>query len=279
MALRYPHLIALFCSVLLLVCGMTSAAATQQCGPATIVLIGKTLQDPDFDGPDAPDKAAPAGIVATACRAAPQRGLTLAAVAYQSSAGYEKKLVIALLDPARQQVVASYRGKIDEDGATRVRDDSLHFDARAYALAPGVSAFGLEIDADADACMLEGGLGPFKILYIRDGQQIRPVTPSIHTGGWHLLRGQRCTDGGEILIQQMRTTISTKPGKARGWHDLQLDTRTAFIRLREREHDQRMRILRSTPGHRKTTQRLHYDGTQYPLAGWEKARDALWRPR
>ena len=67
-------------------------------------------------------------------------------MAYRSGHQDDLLLVIAAVDAATGQVGASFKGNLDSDPAVKIVSGSLWLDTAAYDLAPGVRAFGLDID-------------------------------------------------------------------------------------------------------------------------------------
>ena len=240
------------------------AADSQDCSAAMLAPLGRELKlahfaaSPDAGGQD------PAGIVlASACKRQPDDArLTLVAAAWDAHQEDSKALAIAIVDEAAGTVVALLRDTVDEDATTRVREGSLHLDTAPYQLAPGVRAFGLDIASDNNDCG-DGGVGPMRALYVREGRTLRPVLANLFVTEFTFLRGNRprCVpdqrEADTAILEDRETTIGLgAPGKG-GWRDLVL-TVTAHRSDR-----------------RPTRKPLHvtvpYDGSAYDLQAFDKA--------
>jgi len=244
---------------------MQSQAATpgKDCDPAVLALLGKTLAVERFaPGPGLPG-GDPAGvIVAASCKRQPDEPThTLAAVAWDARQADSKALVVAVVDDAARSVLALLRDEIDDAAPLQVNNGSLRLDTAPYTLAPGVRAFGLDVFHSDGSCG-EGGSGPVRTLYVREGRTLRPVLAGLTLSEWQYLQGNqpRCTAPGETapaILEDVDVTIGLgAPGQG-GWRDLVL---TATSRRSDHQ-----------PGRRPLRVTLPYDGRAYPLAAFDKA--------
>ena len=103
---------------------------------------------------------------------------------------------------------------------------SLRIDTARYDLAPGVRAFGVDVASQASGpkCA-EGGAGPLRTLFVRDGASLRPVLASLVLSSWRLVSGPACPgaerkDG--AVVEDTATTISVAPHATHGFADLVL---------------------------------------------------------
>jgi len=243
------------------------AAGSQACPPAVLAVLGHALGVAHF----VPDDSGrnPAGVVlATSCKPMPDEPrLMLAAAAWDAREPDAKSLVVAIVDAAAGRVDALLRDRIDEDAATRVHNGSLRLDTAPYLLAPGVRAFGLDIFSD-DASCGDGGLGPRRTLYVREGRSLRPVLEGLYIGQYAWLQGNqpRCMlpdDRTPAISESYDVTLGLGAPGRDGWRDLALTVTP---------HRDDHRPSRLKPLH----VRVPYDGRRYPLDAFDKAQ-ATWR--
>jgi hypothetical protein len=132
-------------------------------------------------------------LVASTCKADPaQPGQTYVALAYDEGKPDTKTLILAIVE--RNRVLADYRGEISEDATLTLQPDSLRIDTAPYRLAKGVRAFGLDLSGWQSPNCGDGGTGPTRSLYIREGKHIRPVLTDLFLSSWrYIAQGQgRC---------------------------------------------------------------------------------------
>ena len=254
--LRFLHLAGL--------CAMTfaapaHAAQAQDCSPNVLALLGKSLKVAHF----VPRDADPTGVVmATSCKRAPDDPtLTIAAVAWDAHAEDSKDLALAVVDEAASSIVALLKDGIVEDASMQVDDGSLRLDTAPYTLAPGVRAFGLDLFQTNGSCG-EGGGGPTRTLYVRDGKTLRPVLSGLPVSEYWYIRGnqRRCTssqkEADTAILEDFSITIALgEPGRG-GWRDVVL-TATS------KRSDHR-------PGRKPLRVTVPYDGQAYPLQAFDK---------
>lgn len=258
------RLVPLLLAVLLGHAAPVRAADSQDCPAAVLGLLGRELKLAHFvPSSDAGGKD-PAGIVlASACRRQPDDPrLTLVAASWDAHQEDSKALAIAIVDERAGTVVALLRDDIAEDATTRIRETSLRLDTAPYQLAAGVRAFGLDIASDNDNCG-DGGVGPMRTLYVREGRTLRPVLADLFVTEYTWIRGNqpRCVvdqrEAETAIIEDRTTTIGLgAPGKA-GFRDLVL-TMTA----RRSDHQPVRKPLHVT---------VPYDGSTYSLKAFNEA--------
>ena len=215
--------------------------------------LGLPDLDPGADG-DTP-------LVASACKADPVApGNTYVALAYDEGEPYTKTLILAITEGDR--VLADYRGEITEDAELTLQSDSLRIDTAPYRLAKDVRAFGLDVSGWQSPNCGEGGTGPTRSLYIREGTHIRPVLTHLYLSSWRFItqgRG-RCNPmappDAPTIIEETAYTLSVLPGVTHGFHDLLVTASST------RDDGQ--------PDEAGGPWILSYTGTQYPApAPWD----------
>lgn len=245
------------------------AADAASCSAALLSALGGVLAVPHFVAGPSAAGTDPGGVVVTStCRRAPDDArLTLAAVAWDAHAEAAKALAVAVVDEASGSVEALSRDEIGEDAATQVPPGTLALDTAPYKLAPGVRAFGVDV-LPADGSCGDGGAGPSRTLYVREGKALRPVLEGLVMSTFRYVRGNqpRCVSDPRLaetaIIEDFKITIGLGvPGK-NGWRDLVL---TATSKRSDHK-----------PGRRPLHAHLRYDGSGYPLDAFRKAWTA-WR--
>jgi hypothetical protein len=187
----------------------------------------------------------------SACKPWPgKEPYTLAVFTYDGPSDYEKRMLVALLDVGHGKVVASYRGLFTKD-ASVAYSDALRFDTARYQLKPGLRAFAIDVSTRSSR-YAEGGFGPIRTLYVREGAKIRPVLDGVWMGEWHYADGYIPGDdnaGAPVPDPEtVSSTIAIAGTVSHGYADL-LITRKS-----------------SDPKEATTTQLLHYDGKRYPVS-------------
>jgi hypothetical protein len=232
-------------------------------------MLGRELKVAHFaPSPNDFGKDSAGVVLATSCRRMPDDPrLTLAAAAWDAHEEDARSLAVAIVDEAAGSVVALERERIDEDPTMRVNNGSLRLDTAPYLLAPGVRAFGLDVFGD-DASCGDGGLGPRRTLYVREGRVLRPVLEGLTISEYTWLQGNqpRCSppdDKVPAISESYDVTIGLgEPGRE-GWRDLVLT-----VTPRRDDH----KPSRLKPLH----VRVPYDGHGYALDAFDKAR-TQWR--
>jgi hypothetical protein len=250
---------------LLLVHALPAAAVEHQaCTASVLGLLGRELKVAHFASPPDDGGKDPAGVVrASACKHAPDDPrLTLAAVAWDEHQEDAKALVVAVVDESGAKVDALLRDVIDEDATTQVRDGSLRLDTAPYQLAPGVRAFGLDIAGGNDNCG-DGGFGPMRTLYVREGPALRSVLGGLYVSEFTWLRGNqpRCVadqrEADTAILEARDVTLALGGAGKSGWRDLLLT------------------VTASRSDHKPARKPLHvtvpYDGSAYDLKAFDAA--------
>jgi hypothetical protein len=248
------------------------AAAAQVCSASALDLLGQFLHQPGFRfAPDGGDTDKPGTIVSAACKTHPvAKRLTIVSAAYQGGEADAKALAVALVDEAQRQVVASYRGRIDEDAAMQVEAASLRVDTPPYILAPGVRAFGIDVTSAYLANCGDGGTGGSRTLYVQEGSAIHPVLSDFTMGYWRYIQqgSSRCTgpDAPETTItENIKMTLAMSDKTSAGRRDITVTATST------RDDD----LPSSRPPLR---QDLHYDKGQYSTKELDVAFDN-WRAK
>jgi hypothetical protein len=240
------------------ICAQTGPAGAQQiCSPSTLDLLGKHFGISDLSYPqsartsDAENRGV---IVAGACKAWPNdKSQTIAIVAYDAGVEHEKALLVALVDTSRAVVLASYRGAMQEDAAMTVGADSFWIDTARYDLAPGVRAFGFDATTSYSQGCVDGGLGPIRTLFVRDGKAIRPVLEGFYMSTWTFVEGgPSCASGDrEIVTETIAYAIGVGKAARKGLSNLRITATSSFSNG-------------AKPTRKPLQYDLQYDGEKYP---------------
>lgn len=247
-----------------LVAASAHAANRQPCSASQLAALGKAAHAAHFASRDQD----PDGVLRdAACKPAPGApGTTLAVVAWGDGPDNAVPGLLAVLDDASGRVLASLREDFVQDPLTDIRDDVLHLDTAPYLLAPGVRAFGVDIEHHDGPRYADGGVDRSRALYVREGAAVRRVLDEIDMSTWTYVSDSvpaaaSSPEEADRAVQHFKITIAIGPQVSHGWHDLVL-TATSCC---EAGHD-------FPPLH----VRLPYDGRGYPLKAFE---DAYWRWR
>jgi hypothetical protein len=268
--MHYPMRSAgLFLLIALQACAATAAAedlvGKQQCAPEIVALAGKHagVKGLSFPRKGLEPSAANGGLVAAGvCKAWPgDPSRIIAALAYDAGIEREKQLLVALIDAPRSTVIAAYSGVIEEDAGMTVGPYSLRLDTANYQLAPGVRAFGLDIDTGYHQGCVSGGSGPDRTLFVQEGKTIRPVLQNFSVSSWRYLRGgPSCVDAQkDELIETTEYSIDIAKPVHHGFSSLRVTARR-FDGDRRKPHD------------RPRSLEVHYDGQGYPRPSFDELR-------
>lgn len=194
-------------------------------------------------------------IVAADCTQAPDKPeLTLTVIAWDSSVDGQKKLFIGFVDEQRHQVVSGLSSIFEEDAMTEIGYDSLRLDIAPYTLAPGVRAFGFDLSGRNRHYCVDGGIEPFRYLYVQEGKTIRPVMEAFEVSSWRYIGEDksRCRkiDAPKRPIEYTDRSLSIAPGRTNGYANLLVISST--------------RVDGKSTSKRKT-RLLRYNGESYPL--------------
>ena len=256
-------------SIAVLAVPALAASERQDCAPPVLATLARQIHAEHFvPGPRDNGSDAAGVVVASTCKRMPgEPRLTLAAVAWETQKPDTKALAIAIVDESNGSIEALRRDEIGEDAATQVDPGSLRLDTAPYELAPGVRAFGLDVASEDRSCG-EGGQGPSRTLYVREGRTLRPVLEGLAISQWWWLRGNqpRCDgdpkDAAAAIVEDYAVSIGLgAPGRS-GWRDLVL---TATSKRSDHK-----------PGRKPLHVRVPYDGRVYDLKSFDKTYDD-WR--
>lgn len=238
--------------------GAAGSQEDQSCQPALIQSVSGQLKLRGLISAEAGGDSGTSTVIAAACKSNPaDRRQTYVALAYDAGDQDAKRLLLAIVEGNR--VVADYRDKIYEDATLTLQSDSLHIDTARYVLAKDVRAFGLDVGGWASPDCGDGGVGPSRSLYIREGAHIRRVLADMDLSSWRYLQqgNGRCNPSAQAaaptIIENTRYTLRVLPETSHGFHDLQVTA------TRTRDDGKR-----SEDGNRYV---LKYDGKQYPVPG------------
>ena len=236
--------------------GAAGSQKGQSCQSVLIQSVSEQLELPGLVDAGADGDSGASAVVAAACKPNPENRRQLyVALAYDTGDQDGKRLLLAIVEGGH--VVADYRGEIYEDATLTVQSDSLHIDTARYVLAKGVRAFGLDVSGWASPNCGDGGDGPSRSLYIREGTHIRRVLADMVLSSWRYVRegNDRCNPSAPAdaptVIENTRYTLRVLPDTSHGFYDLQVTATTS-----------RDDGKSSEDGGRYV---LKYDGKQYPV--------------
>lgn len=194
-------------------------------------------------------------IVAADCKQAPDNPkLTLAVIAYDQSVEYQKMLFIGLVDEEGGKVVSSLSSVFEEDALTEIGYKSLRLDTARYKLAPGVRAFGFDLTSRSRHYCPDGGFGPTRYLYVREGKKIRQIMADFAVSGWSYL-GEDASACGKIEaparpVEYVDRSLTVAASRTKGFADLLVTSTTRA--------DGKKGVVR-------TSRIVRYDGDSYPV--------------
>jgi hypothetical protein len=163
--------------------------------------------------------------LAATCKAWPGRGSKIVAAAYDTDVEHEKRLLVGLIDQASGKVLAGYSRIIQEDATMTVGAASLRIDTGRYDLAPGVRAFGVDLSSALSQGCGEGGFGPVRTLFIRDGNAVRPVLEDFYLSTWRFVKGgPSCAiaEDQEVIIETTTYAIGIGKSVSKGFANLRI---------------------------------------------------------
>jgi hypothetical protein len=202
-------------------------------------------------------------IVAETCKAWPyNHRLLLSAIAYDAGVEFEKQLLVAIVDSAAQQVVASYRKPIAEDALTEVGPSSLVLDTARYQLGKDVRAFGLRFNSAAlGASCGEANWNEELTLLVPEGKQLRPVL-NLFLYQQQSIRGCLSTQSADAIWQDANITLAVEPTATHGFHDLRATAAITYHSNGAPLEDRKDHVEQL---------KLHYNGSAYEIG-----KDAPW---
>jgi hypothetical protein len=206
-------------------------------------------------------------LVAGACKRWPgDEHIQLAALIYEGDRDREKMLAVAMVDDKTGKVISSHRGTVEEDGGVTAKEDSVRLDTARYDLAPGVRAFGVDIDYTVRVSCAQGGAGPARTLYVRDGKALRPVLDDFTTSYWSFDDPDysSCSapreNAPDPLVENIDVTLAVdKTATSNGYADLLVTAVSSYENNRKKST--------RPPFH----YRLRYDGKKYATKAMQTA--------
>ncbi|MGW8389407.1 PA3715 family protein [Pseudoduganella sp. HUAS MS19] len=236
------------CTAVLAIIALPALAESQACSEQQLELAAAFLKEGGKRKASESEWAA----IDSACKPWPgKEPYTIGAFVYDDENQHGKWLLVALLDRSRERVVASYWTPAGEDAIMRYVD-GMRIDTARYQLQPGLRAFGLDFNTHSPR-YAEGGYGPMRTLYVREGSAIRPVLSDMPVSRWSYLGEMQWAAGNdeepapEPDIERFEYTISIAATRSKGFADL-------LITRKSSQQDVK-----------PTIQLLRYDGKRYPL--------------
>lgn len=206
--------------------GQADPHATQgPCSSDLLKLVSEHLKIKEVSFDDDSRPKISNEVIANACKRWPSdKSLMIVSFAYDSGIEYQKQLVVSLVDIVKGQVAATYKGIIGEDATLTIGQGSLRLDTARYDLAPGIRAFGLDFSTIYSQGCVEGGIGPYRTLFIREGKTIRPVLEGLVLSTWTFLKGgpSCASDEREVAIETTGYTITVLNTVSNGFRDLRI---------------------------------------------------------
>lgn len=231
-----------------------------RCSNATIESVGKHFNRSNFTHPERgmhPSASNGGLIIASTCKRWPHDpSKTIAAFAYDAEIEYEKALFVAVINSGNDKVIASFEGKIPEDPATEIREDSLWIDTARYKLSATTRAFGISTSMFRDRCTFDGGSDFEETLFVVEGKRLRPVFSGTMSH-WSYKGGNRCAGEAHVPRTDAAVTIGIEKTSSNGLADLRLTAK----------RDDNAKAL---------SLMVKYNGRSYDVQSWEKAFDAWW---
>ena len=190
------------------------------CPESVLVAVGKHFGLSHFAYPQNNDGQLAAGV----CRRWPtNRTQIISAFVYGHQNDGSQKLLLALVDPVRQKVLATHKRDIEEDATTEFNSDSLKLDLAKYQLTKDIRAFALRENSFRERCTYDGGIGEYLTLFVVEQSSIRPVF-QITMSEWSYGPGDRCS-GAEVSITETSNVISVEKTTSNGFADLKLSAK------------------------------------------------------
>lgn len=204
-----------------------AADEEQSCDEATLKIVANYLKLKNFYLYDSEKN--PGVVVSQACKQSPlEKNITIVSFAYQwtdnakqTVTGEGKKVIVALVDTAKQQVVANYQTSIEEDALTEFGERSFYIDTARYQLGTNTRAIGLRFHSAArGASCPEGRSGNQLTLFIRKKQKLTPVLTGLPMYQQQSLQGSICTASPEGVWEDANLSIGIKKTHKNGYADL-----------------------------------------------------------
>jgi hypothetical protein len=245
----------------------------QLCKPGEIDAVATFLNLPTLELKSDEGEPSDSILVTAACKVNPATPRqTIIAVAYDTGKKDSKALSIVLLDNVHQRVMADYRGEIAEDPLMSIETGSLWIDTADYALAEGVRAFAVDEISGYRATCGDGGVGPSRYLYVREGKRIQPVLSGLDMSYWEFIRrgvdlcNSQADPDARTIIGNTAFSLAVAPTSSHGYRDLLVTA--------EFSRDDGKPVhnyFNNNPCGLPFDYLLHYDGKRYRTDGLQKA--------
>lgn len=235
-----------------------SVSGRQVCSTELLGMVGKSIRLEEAAHGNG-------GVLAAACKVWPKdEAITLVAIAYRAGADDGLNLAVAMLDNGRNQLIASYTGRLGRQAEMRLGPDSLSIDTARYDVTRGIRAFGVDVTNRVADCS-RSGPRRMRNLYVLDGTEIRPIMDgfdlSYQRGQGSLPACPAGVDAASAVAPVMETvTLKIALGQSltHDYRDLSIFSVSSFSD--------------GSPSSREPFRyELKYDGRQYPLDEMHKA--------
>jgi len=228
------------------------------CSEPTIKLVSEYLniQELHFGPQDTESRTdSKSSVIASACKRWPyDKSIMIVSFSYDAGIQYEKQLIVSLVDTFKKEAIAAYKGTIPEDAAMTVGSGSLILDTARYDIAPGVRAFGLDLSTSHSQGCGDGGVGPIRTLFVKEGKKIRPVLEGLYLSTWTFIKGgpSCAASEREVVIETTSYGVGILRTVTNGYADLRITATSTFDNGKKSP----TRPKRYT---------LKYDGKSYPV--------------
>jgi len=212
----------------------------------------------------------PMNVVAEACKIwphDPSRLLVAAAYSTDESFAGNRSLHIrvAMLDAEDHHFLAGHALRKEEDAAFELSEGGLSLDTARYDLAPGIRAFGVVVDNQANNGCPDYSYDRELTLFVVDGAKLQPVLRQ-DLFAWMRVEGEPCSlSMDRVVMDHADVLLAMAGGTHAGYRDIRL---TAKITRYTNEPDSD-----ATERTRTEHRLLRYDGHQYRPVGDD---DVFW---
>jgi hypothetical protein len=260
-----------------------SATKEQKCDADTILLVAEELGLENI-AEDKSNESKIDGVRAAACKISPQNK-DLIYVALASNARDNPHIqgelfydfTIAIVDTKKNNVTASYKGKLEEEATLRIDESTLSIDTANYKLNEQTRAFGVDVRNDYSPSCAEGGFGSARTLYVQEGKKIRPILKDLTLSKWSYLVNPvplckaAIESGPETspIIEQSNISLSMAEPQTNGFKDIIVNIRKKIVdedgkavTLNKKE---RKEILPDNYDLKPYSYKVQYDGKKYPI--------------
>ncbi len=168
----------------------------------------------------------------------------------------EKHFILAVVNIDNNMIQSSYQWVDSSD----IGENSLSIDTARYDLANGVRAFGLDISEQYHPHSVNGGLGPYRTLFVQQGQIIKPVLKDFLLSQWeYVVEGMVSTwPDGDKSIMNTSYMIGLSRSITNGFRDLVITESINY------DFDVDFKQNANTPKNESKLYRtLHFNGKEY----------------